>query len=298
MPAPSRRGRATSSSSRSTATVAEALAVVVQRGHHRRRPRAPRSRCATRGSDPRARDGDVAGRRRSNWSSTRPGGGRARRPASGRAEPRADAGGGAVSYTHVLVGTDGSKTAGRAVDAAAASPPRSACRWWSSPRGSATARPAGAVRGGALPGRERRRDGRAVGHRVDLGRRWRRPASRRRRGRAAAAAHRRARRGAARGRRRPTPTALLVVGTAGLGDRAERLVGNVPHQLTHHSPVDLLLVHRPRDERRPATVALATDGSRTAGRAVDARARARARVGAERHAADRGPDPRSGAGRC
>lgn len=64
------------------------------------------------------------------------------------------------------------------------------------------------------------------------------------------------------------PDALLVVGTAGLDQRTERLVGNVPHQLTHHSPVDLLLCTGATDEgwRR---VALATDGSRTAARAVD-----------------------------
>ncbi len=63
------------------------------------------------------------------------------------------------------------------------------------------------------------------------------------------------------------PDGLLVVGTAGLTQRSERLVGNVPHQLTHHSPVDLLLCTR-RDtgwER----IALATDGSRTAARAVE-----------------------------
>ncbi len=75
------------------------------------------------------------------------------------------------------------------------------------------------------------------------------------------------------------PDALLVVGTAGLTQRSERLIGNVPHQLTHHAPVDLLLCTG-RD--RPwATVALATDGSRTAARAVD-RGRALATaVGAE-----------------
>jgi nucleotide-binding universal stress UspA family protein len=64
------------------------------------------------------------------------------------------------------------------------------------------------------------------------------------------------------------PSALLVVGTAGLGDRTERIVGNVPHQLTHHCPVDLLLCSGPYDGDRPR-IALATDGSRTAGLAVD-----------------------------
>ena len=63
------------------------------------------------------------------------------------------------------------------------------------------------------------------------------------------------------------PGALLVVGTYGLTDRTERLVGNVPHSLTHHSPVDLLLSIGADDEPW-ATVGLATDGSPTAARAV------------------------------
>ncbi len=48
------------------------------------------------------------------------------------------------------------------------------------------------------------------------------------------------------------------------------VVGNVPHQLTHHSPVDLLLVRRAteHDEAGWSTVGIATDGSSTAGRAV------------------------------
>lgn len=62
------------------------------------------------------------------------------------------------------------------------------------------------------------------------------------------------------------PGSLLVVGTVGLGARAERFVGNVPHQLTHHATGDLLLV-RPTDDEGPRTwsrIALATDGSSTA----------------------------------
>jgi nucleotide-binding universal stress UspA family protein len=67
------------------------------------------------------------------------------------------------------------------------------------------------------------------------------------------------------------PDGLLVVGTAGLTQVSERFVGNVPHQLTHHSPIDLLLVtaRHPADEPTWKTVGLATDGSRTAGTAVD-----------------------------
>lgn len=66
-----------------------------------------------------------------------------------------------------------------------------------------------------------------------------------------------------------TDGALIVVGTAGLDSRAERLLGNVPHQLTHNAPGDLLLVDssRSRDGLDWRTVALATDGSPTAANA-------------------------------
>jgi nucleotide-binding universal stress UspA family protein len=67
------------------------------------------------------------------------------------------------------------------------------------------------------------------------------------------------------------PEGLLVVGTAGLSQASERLVGNVPHQLTHHSPIDLLLVtgRRSAEDGTPwRTIGLATDGSRTAATAV------------------------------
>jgi nucleotide-binding universal stress UspA family protein len=64
------------------------------------------------------------------------------------------------------------------------------------------------------------------------------------------------------------PDALLVVGTYGLTKRAERLVGNVPHSLTHHSPFDLLLTTA-GDDPAWSTAALATDGSATAARAVE-----------------------------
>ncbi|HSK24141.1 MAG TPA: universal stress protein [Egicoccus sp.] len=78
------------------------------------------------------------------------------------------------------------------------------------------------------------------------------------------------------------PEGLLVVGTAGLGDAGERLVGNVPHQLTHHSPLDLLLVGAgPAYEPGWATVALATDGSRTAGVAVERGVALAAALGAD-----------------
>lgn len=66
------------------------------------------------------------------------------------------------------------------------------------------------------------------------------------------------------------PDSLLVVGAAGLGSRTERFLGNVPHQITHHSTQDVLLVRTdPRGEVNYRSVALATDGSDTAARAVE-----------------------------
>lgn len=64
------------------------------------------------------------------------------------------------------------------------------------------------------------------------------------------------------------PRTLTVVGTMGLAQRAERLLGNVPHQLTHHSAGDVFLVaSRERTTDTWRRVALATDGSDTAARA-------------------------------
>lgn len=67
------------------------------------------------------------------------------------------------------------------------------------------------------------------------------------------------------------PSALLVVGTVGLGSRAERVLGNVPHQITHHAPVDVLLVRttEPRRDGAYTTVTIGTDGSDTAATAVE-----------------------------
>ncbi|HEX9767305.1 MAG TPA: universal stress protein [Nitriliruptorales bacterium] len=63
---------------------------------------------------------------------------------------------------------------------------------------------------------------------------------------------------------------LLVVGTLGLSDRTERLLGNIPHQITHHSIRDVLLVRTDgcEDGYAWSSVALATDGSKTAAEAV------------------------------
>lgn len=66
------------------------------------------------------------------------------------------------------------------------------------------------------------------------------------------------------------PGSLIVVGTVGLGQRAERLLGNVPHQLTHHVSRDLFLAARHHDGAPSwGTVALATDGSPTAALACE-----------------------------
>lgn len=66
------------------------------------------------------------------------------------------------------------------------------------------------------------------------------------------------------------PGTLIVVGTVGLDNTAERIMGNIPHQLTHHAQSDVLLVSR-RDCGPDVTwgsVAMATDGSKTASMAV------------------------------
>ncbi|MBW3662420.1 MAG: universal stress protein [Actinobacteria bacterium] len=66
------------------------------------------------------------------------------------------------------------------------------------------------------------------------------------------------------------PDTLIVVGTAGLTDRTERLLGNIPHQVTHHALRDVLLVHTSdcTDGYSWDRIALATDGSDTAALAV------------------------------
>jgi nucleotide-binding universal stress UspA family protein len=57
------------------------------------------------------------------------------------------------------------------------------------------------------------------------------------------------------------PGTLIVVGTIGLNSGAERLLGNIPHHLTHHADADLLLVKSLDDTHNWGTIALATDGS-------------------------------------
>lgn len=60
------------------------------------------------------------------------------------------------------------------------------------------------------------------------------------------------------------PGTLVVVGTVGLDSGAERLLGSIPHHLTHHIAGDLLLVRADPDATHDwSTVLLTTDGSET-----------------------------------
>lgn len=60
------------------------------------------------------------------------------------------------------------------------------------------------------------------------------------------------------------PGTLVVVGTVGLDSGTERLLGNIPHHLTHHAPGDLLLVRSEEDVTHDwSTIMLTTDGTDT-----------------------------------
>ena len=61
---------------------------------------------------------------------------------------------------------------------------------------------------------------------------------------------------------------LIVVGAAGLGHTSSRFWGSTSNELSHHSPVDVLFVRKPVAAIQ--TIALATDGSDTSVRAVQA----------------------------
>lgn len=67
------------------------------------------------------------------------------------------------------------------------------------------------------------------------------------------------------------PGTLVVVGTVGLDSGTERLLGNIPHHLTHHAPGDLLLVRSGADATHDwSQIVLTTDGSDTSERAARA----------------------------
>jgi nucleotide-binding universal stress UspA family protein len=64
--------------------------------------------------------------------------------------------------------------------------------------------------------------------------------------------------------------ALLVVGNKGMTDSSRFLLGSVPNKVTHHAVGDVLVVRTDaqHSERVPERLVVGTDGSRTANRAV------------------------------
>ncbi len=167
------------------------------------------------------------------------------------------------SYTNIVVGTDGSGTARRAVEAAAAVAQRLGARLsivTAFERGMFDEPPPGIL--AQYP----------QGFQAGTEASWAMDVS------ADAAAEMRARGIDARQATVPLPPAkaldeyaadwpdsLIVVGTRGLDEVTERIVGNVPHELTHHSRHDLLLIATTDGEHNEwSTVALGTDASETA----------------------------------
>ena len=65
--------------------------------------------------------------------------------------------------------------------------------------------------------------------------------------------------------------ALLVIGGQGLGATGLFLLGNVPNNITHHAVGDVMVVRtgRDREEDAPHRVLIGTDGSKTATKALD-----------------------------
>ncbi|MDX1510084.1 MAG: universal stress protein [Nitriliruptorales bacterium] len=76
---------------------------------------------------------------------------------------------------------------------------------------------------------------------------------------------------------------LIIVGTMGLTDRTERVLGNIPHSLTHHARSDALLCDTSDCSESYAwkSIALATDGSETAAVAVQHGIALAQQIGAE-----------------
>jgi nucleotide-binding universal stress UspA family protein len=63
---------------------------------------------------------------------------------------------------------------------------------------------------------------------------------------------------------REEPGTLVVVGSVGLDSEGERRLGSIPHHLTHHAPGDLLLVREGAEQPHGwSEVVLTTDGSET-----------------------------------
>lgn len=67
------------------------------------------------------------------------------------------------------------------------------------------------------------------------------------------------------------PDSVLVVGSRGLNDSTRFLLGSVPHRVSHHAAGDVLIARTtaPRDGRPLRSVLVGTDGSDTAQLAVE-----------------------------
>jgi nucleotide-binding universal stress UspA family protein len=66
-------------------------------------------------------------------------------------------------------------------------------------------------------------------------------------------------------------SSLLVVGSQGMTGSSRYLLGSVPNKVTHHAPGDVLVVRTggQKAAETPQRMLVATDGSRTAGRALN-----------------------------
>jgi nucleotide-binding universal stress UspA family protein len=78
------------------------------------------------------------------------------------------------------------------------------------------------------------------------------------------------------------PRSLLVVGSKGMTDSTRFLLGNVPNKVSHHAQGDVLIVRTDEHgvEGPPAKILVGTDGSKTAMRAVERAVELCAAVGA------------------
>ena len=77
--------------------------------------------------------------------------------------------------------------------------------------------------------------------------------------------------------------ALVVVGSKGMAGSSRFLLGSVPNKISHHAPGDVLIARtdQPGDVALPARVLIGTDGSKTATRALERGLALAAAVGAE-----------------
>jgi nucleotide-binding universal stress UspA family protein len=77
--------------------------------------------------------------------------------------------------------------------------------------------------------------------------------------------------------------ALIVVGSKGMTGSSRFLLGSVPNKISHHAPGDVLIARTDQvdDVALPAKVLIGTDGSKTATRALDRGLALAAAVGAD-----------------